>query len=255
MWALPLALFALVGCVAQPVPRRQTAMIRPQVSPEVLAKRLVAQQADWPRRRRFDCAKIKCVALTFDDGPGPYTGKLLDLLRQRGVKVTFFVLGEQVAADKGGHITRRIVDEGHEIGNHSWSHPSLTGLSPEGLQHELRHTGELVHRLTGVTMRVMRPPYGNTDTAVAAETRREGLAQILWDVDTLDWLHRHPEAIIKQADTAKPGSIVLMHDIHPTTVEAVPKVLDTLAKKGFTFVTVSELYGRPPSPGRTYTAR
>ncbi|MER6578889.1 polysaccharide deacetylase family protein [Nonomuraea sp. NPDC001023] len=252
---MPFVLIVLVGCAAQPVPRRHSAMIRPQVSPEVLAKRLIAQQADWPRSRRFDCGKIKCVALTFDDGPGPYTGKLLDLLHQRHVRATFFVLGEMVAADSGGRITRRIVDEGHEIGNHSWSHPSLTGLSREGVRNELGHTDELVHRLTGVKMRVMRPPYGSTDDAVAAETRREGLAQILWDVDTLDWLHREPAAVVRRADTAKAGSIVLMHDIHPTTVEAVPKVIDTLARKGYTFVTISELYGRPPTPGRTYTAR
>ncbi|MFI6919702.1 polysaccharide deacetylase family protein [Nonomuraea spiralis] len=255
IWALPIVLFVLAGCAAQPVPRRQAAVVRPRVSAETLAKRLVAQQADWPRRRRYDCGRIKCVALTFDDGPGPYTGKLLDLLHKREVRATFFVLGQMVAADPGGRFTRRIVDEGHEIGNHSWSHPALTGLSPEGVRHELGQTEELVRRLTGVRMRMMRPPYGSTDDRVAAETRREGLAQILWDVDTLDWLHRRPEAVVRAAATAKAGSIVLMHDIHPTTVEAVPKVLDTLSRKGFTFVTVSELYGRTPAPGRTYTAR
>jgi peptidoglycan/xylan/chitin deacetylase (PgdA/CDA1 family) len=256
VWALPLALLALVGCVSQPVPRPATGARRQAyVDPKTMAKILVAQQPYWPRSRRFDCTRIKCVALTFDDGPGPYTAKLLDLLHARGVKVTFFVVGQMVAADKGGRLVRRIVQDGHEIGNHSWSHPSLTGLSKDALRRELGNTEQLVRRLTGVRMRVMRPPYGSTDKAVSAESRREGLAQILWNVDTLDWLHRKPATVAERADKAGPGSIVLMHDIHPTTVAAVPHILDALAKKGYTFVTVSELYGRTPVAGRTYTDR
>lgn len=262
-WALPLALLAVGACVTYSVARRQQTItpIAPYkpavVDPAALAKRLASIQAGWPRSRNFDCSKLKCVALTFDDGPGEYTGRLLDLLRDRGVKATFFVLGEMVAADKGGLLTRRIVEEGHEIGNHSWSHPPLAGLSREQVQRQLGRTEDLVEKLTGVRMTVMRPPYGSTDAEVAAETRREGLAQILWSVDTLDWRDRVPALVIKRACAAKPGAIVLMHDIHPTTIKAVPAVLDTFAKKGYTFVTVSELYGKkaPPVPGRTYTER
>ncbi|MGR6915069.1 polysaccharide deacetylase family protein [[Actinomadura] parvosata] len=261
VWALPLALVALVSCVTQSVPRRQqarvhTAAARPVViDPVMLAKRLRAMQPGWPRSRKFDCARLKCVALTFDDGPGEHTWRLLDLLRQRDVRATFFVIGQMVAADKGGRIVRRIVGDGHEIGNHSWSHPPLAELSHEALQKELKHTEDIVRRLTGVRMRVMRPPYGSTDDEVAAETRREGLAQILWSVDTLDWRDRVATTVARRAGEAKPGSIVLLHDIHRTTVEAVPALLDTLGRKGYTFVTVSELYGRTPAPGRTYTER
>ncbi|MEV0378603.1 polysaccharide deacetylase family protein [Nonomuraea sp. NPDC050643] len=262
VWALPLALLALVSCVTQSVPhnRQQTSApivpIRPVVvDPVVLARRLASMQAGWPRSRRFDCARLKCVALTFDDGPGEHTGRLLDVLSTRDVKATFFVIGQMVAADKGGHTTRRIVDDGHEIGNHSWSHPALSGLPHEALKRELKHTENIVQRLTGVRMRVMRPPYGATDDDVAAETRREGLAQILWNVDTLDWRDRVSTTVAKRAGEAKPGSIILLHDIHRTTVDAVPAMLDKLGKKGYTFVTVSELYGKTPAPGKTYTER
>ncbi|MGW0806915.1 polysaccharide deacetylase family protein [Nonomuraea sp. NPDC002799] len=261
IWGLPLALLALVGCVTQSVPRHHQAMgpvvpASPEVvDPVTLAKRLVSMQAGWPRSRKFDCARLKCVALTFDDGPGEHTGRLLDLLQRREVRATFFVIGQMVAADKDGHTVRRIVGEGHEIGNHSWSHPALAGVSREELKHELQHTDEIVRKLTGVRMRVMRPPYGSTNQRVAAEARREGLAQILWNVDTFDWRDRVAKVVAKRAGEAKPGSIVLLHDIHPTTVEAVPSMLDTLGKKGYTFVTVSELYGRTPAPGRTYTER
>ncbi|MBN6053362.1 polysaccharide deacetylase family protein [Nonomuraea sp. RK-328] len=227
---------------------------RPPVvaDPGVLARRLAAVQPEWPARRVVDCRRRKCVALTFDDGPGEYTGKLLDLLRARHARATFFVLGEMVAADHAG-FTRRMVEDGHELGNHSWSHPPLTAMSDERLRSELADTEAIVQRTTGVRMRLMRPPYGETDARVAAQARLEGLAQILWTVDTLDWRDRDSRIVARRAGAAAPGSIVLMHDIHPTSVAAVPGVLDTLAKKGYRFVTVSELYGRTPLPGRTYS--
>ncbi|TDE59525.1 polysaccharide deacetylase family protein [Nonomuraea mesophila] len=257
-WALPLALLALVSFATQVVrtelPELPTVPLRPPpVDPDVLAERLARLQPGWPRH--VDCGRAKCVALTFDDGPGKRTGRLLDLLRQRDAKATFFVVGEMVAAD-GGRTVQRIVADGHELGNHSWSHPALSELTRKELHRELRHTGRLVHRLTGVTMRVMRPPYGLTDKHVAAEARRAGMAQILWNVDTFDWRDRQPKIVARRAGRARPGSIILMHDIHRTTVKAVPALLDALERKGFTFVTVSDLYGdRSPRPGRKYTRR
>ncbi|MET7463874.1 polysaccharide deacetylase family protein [Nonomuraea sp. NPDC005501] len=221
------------------------------IDPGVLARRLAAVQPDWPARRVVDCRRRKCVALTFDDGPGEYTGKLLDLLRERRVRATFFVLGQMVAADHTG-LTRRIVEDGHELGNHSWSHPPLTALSDERLRRELADTEEIVQRTTGVRMRLMRPPYGATNARVAEQARQEGLAQILWSVDTLDWRDRNAEIVARRAGHAPPGAIVLLHDIHPTSVAAVPRVLDTLTRKGYHFVTVPELYGRALLPGRTY---
>ncbi|MEV0593936.1 polysaccharide deacetylase family protein [Nonomuraea cavernae] len=256
IWGLALAVVVMTvtACGTRPQTRQQAARPPAVVDPRVLAKRLARMQPDWPAHRPVNCRREKCVALTFDDGPGEYTGKLLDLLRGRNAKATFFVLGQMVSADPH-NLARRIVDEGHEIGNHSWSHPPLTALPEEQIRAELVQTDNLVRRLTGVRMRMMRPPYGATDARVAAETRREGLAQILWSLDTLDWRDRAASVVARRAGAAKPGEIVLMHDIHRTTIEAVPQVLDTLAKKGYRFVTVSELYGTTPVPGREYTAR
>ncbi|MER6947132.1 polysaccharide deacetylase family protein [Nonomuraea sp. NPDC000554] len=224
-----------------------------RIDPGVLARRLVAIQPSWPSQH-VNCRRVKCVALTFDDGPGDYTDHLLDLLKARHVRATFFVVGQMVAADKK-HLVRRIFRDGHELGNHSWSHPQLTAVPDGVLRRQLRFTQRLVRQLTGVRMQIMRPPYGSTDSRVADEARRDGLAQILWSVDTLDWQDHVPAIVARRATTARSGAIVLMHDIHRTTVEAVPKILDTFTKKGFTFVTVSELFNHPLVPGRRYSGR
>ncbi|MBX6383129.1 MAG: polysaccharide deacetylase family protein [Microbispora sp.] len=216
---------------------------------EASAKRLPA----IPPPRHIDCMRRKCVALTFDDGPGEYTGHVLDLLAAHHARATFFLLGQMIT-DETRDVVRRMASEGHEIGNHSWDHASLPGLSSESLRRELDRTQEAVRKATGVRMRLMRPPYGATGPALDTETKQEGLAQILWAVDTLDWLNRNPTVIAQRSAAAKPGDIVLMHDIHPTTVQALPRLLDELDRKGFTYVTVSELLGST-TPGKKYTNR
>ncbi|GAA2661932.1 hypothetical protein GCM10010412_035250 [Nonomuraea recticatena] len=260
VWSALLALALVAGCTAHETVKEPSAVplnarIPAQFEPEVLAKLLAAVQPDWPRPTEpVDCTRSKCVALTFDDGPGDHTRRLLDLLDEREVKATFFVVGRMVAADRH-HNLRRMVEDGHELGNHSWSHAQLTALPMDGIRHELLRTQNLVEKITGVRMRVMRPPYGATDGRVAAETRRERLAQILWNVDTFDWRDRVPSMVARRAARATKGSIVLLHDIHRTTVQAVPHLIDTLAKRDYRFVTVSELYGGTPDPGRKYTER
>ncbi|MBE1562899.1 polysaccharide deacetylase family protein [Nonomuraea africana] len=260
VWPGLLALLLAAGCGAHevakgPVAVPLSARVPVRVESDVLARSLAAAQPGWPRPvERVDCTYAKCVALTFDDGPGDYTRWLLDLLDEREVRATFFVVGQRVAADKE-HNLARMVEEGHELGNHSWSHAQLTTLPIEGIRRELLRTQDLVERVAGVRMRVMRPPFGSTGKRVAEETRREQLAQILWNVDTFDWRDRVASVVAKRAVRATRGSIVLLHDIHRTTVEAVPDVIDVLAKRGYKFVTVSELYGRTPDPGRKYTER
>ncbi|MFF3439836.1 polysaccharide deacetylase family protein [Streptosporangium sp. NPDC002721] len=204
-----------------------------------------------PRARRIDCERTRCVALTFDDGPGTYTEPLLDILAGHRARATFFVVG-RMAFGGGESTLRRMVAEGHELGNHTWDHPQLPLLSQAAIREELGRTQWLVKRATGVTMILMRPPYGLTDARVAAESRQLGLAQILWDVDTLDWRDQDPSVVARRAAGAGPGSIVLMHDIHHSTVQAVPRLLDELADRGYRFVTLSELYGGRPAPGRRY---
>ncbi|GAA4578283.1 hypothetical protein GCM10023194_00780 [Planotetraspora phitsanulokensis] len=229
-----------------------------QFDAQVFGNRLAGRQRGWPGPRmpvappprKIDCKQLKCVALTFDDGPGDRTDAVLDTLAAHRARATFFMLGQMVTDETRGFV-RRMVSEGHELGNHSWDHPSLVGLSPEALRRELQRTQDVVQQVAGVRMRLMRPPYGSTDKRVEDATREEGLAQILWDLDTLDWRDRNAALVAKRSGEAKPGDIVLMHDIHPTTVEALPRLLDELDRKHFTYVTVSELIGSP-TPGKAY---
>ncbi|MGS2640860.1 polysaccharide deacetylase family protein [Streptosporangium sp. LJ11] len=269
VWAVPVAsLFAIWGCTS---PIALVGSVEPAtVTPAVLAGPAPAPAAapglgpgairsHWarddlpvsPRARRIDCERIRCVALTFDDGPGAYTEPLLDILAGYRARATFFVVGRMAFGD-GESTLRRMVAEGHELGNHTWDHPQLPLLSQAAIREELGRTQWLVKRATGVTMILMRPPYGLTDSRVAAESRQLGLAQILWDVDTLDWRDQDPSVVARRATEAGPGSIVLMHDTHRSTVQAVPLLLDEFAARGYRFVTLSELYGGRPAPGRKY---
>lgn len=182
------------------------------------------------------------VAITFDDGPhSTNTPRLLEILKQKGVKATFFVVGRNAA--EYPEILKRIVAEGHELANHSFSHPVLASLSESALREQLDQTHQAVLKATGVSMKLMRPPYG----ALSEPQRRwvhshYGYRVILWDVDPLDWKVRDAAkvegAIVSKAHA---GSIILAHDIHKTTIDAVPGTLDQLLQKGLKFVTVSEL--------------
>ena len=201
-----------------------------------------------PPARPVNCRQIRCVALTFDDGPGPYTGMLLDILAKYQARATFFVLGRMVAVDHQDSL-RRMVAEGHEVGNHTWDHLDLTGLPEAEIIHQLRRTQEIVRHAIGFETTLMRPPYGSTNTRVTDVSRREGLAQVLWNVDTVDWRDRKASIVTERAANVEPGSIVLMHDIYPSTVLAVPRLLNELTAKGYTFVTIPELYGEPLTGG------
>lgn len=194
----------------------------------------------------------KCVALTFDDGPGPYTNRLLAMLASRHVRVTFFLIGQNIRGREA--IVRRELDQGNAIGDHTWSHPDLPTLSKGTVRSQLTRTLAEIVRATGKPTRLMRPPYGATDRRVVRVTRGLGLAQILWSVDTVDWRDRNSKIVAHRAVTeARRGDIILMHDIHPTTVNAVPRILQGLTERGFTFVTVPELLAAHHlRPGRTY---
>lgn len=193
------------------------------------------------------------IALTFDDGPhATLTPKLLDLLAKRHIKATFFLIGQNAA--EYPDIVRRIAREGHEIASHSWSHPNLKKMSDEAVRSQLRRTDEAIKAATGKSPTLMRPPYGELSTRQGHWIHQEfGYQVILWDVDPLDW--KRPGAMTvcnRIVRETRPGSIVLSHDIHPGTVEAMPATLDQLEAKHFKFVTVSELLNlatpEPPKP-------
>ncbi|NVI92383.1 polysaccharide deacetylase family protein [Actinomadura sp. BRA 177] len=194
---------------------------------------------------------MKCVALTFDDGPAESTRELLDVLAARKVKATFFLVGENVV--KHPELVRREHEAGHELGDHSYTHADLGTASKKKVMSELTRTQDAIRRASGVTPVLLRPPYGSMSERLTKITKEMGLAQVLWTVDPLDWEHRDSEYVEKRVlKSVKPGYVVLMHDIHPTTVKAVPKIIDRLAAVGYTFVTVSELYGGKLVPGKEY---
>ncbi|MBR8743099.1 polysaccharide deacetylase [Nocardiopsis sp. MG754419] len=196
-----------------------------------------------------DCDKVKCVALTFDDGPGPYTDELLDILDEHDAKATFYLLGSNV--DGHGDEIERMVDEDHEVGNHTWDHEDLATLSSDEIEDDLDRTDRAIEDVTGEAPTTMRPPYGSL-----SDTARETIDKpiMLWDVDTLDWQNRDPDTILDiSTEETSEGSVLLLHDIHETSVEAVPDVLETLSDDGYEFVTVSEMMGSDIDAGTAYS--
>jgi peptidoglycan-N-acetylglucosamine deacetylase len=196
------------------------------------------------------------VAMTFDDGPhGANTPRLLDMLRQRKIHATFYMVGQCVA--EFPDIVKKIVADGHEVANHSWSHPQLSSMGEGNVREQIQKTHDAIIAACGVAPKTMRPPYGAFTARQRTWAYSEwGYRCILWDVDPLDWKVRNAEhvknEILKQT---VPGSIILSHDIHKSTIDAMPETLDGLLAKGFKFVTVSELLAMdkplPPKPKAT----
>lgn len=201
-----------------------------------------------------DCAAVKCVALTFDDGPSPYTDRLLRILTDADARATFFLIGNKVAADPAG--ANRIAEAGMEIGSHTWEHPNMTTIPAADVPAQFSKANDAIRTATGVTPTLWRPPGGLTDAAVNARAAEAGQAAILWDVIPFDW--------INDADTnatrymlmtqIKPGSVVLFHDTYSSTVDLVYQFLPVLKANGYQVVTVSQLLG-PRAPGSVYGSR
>ncbi|WP_150242366.1 polysaccharide deacetylase family protein [Nocardiopsis quinghaiensis] len=209
----------------------------------------------YPVDDGVDCSDpgTKCVALTFDDGPGGRTSELLDVLAEYDARATFFLTGHPVMEHP--HTVRRAYAEGHELANHTLNHPDLAGLGTGRVRSDLNTVQALVYRETGYTMDLMRPPYGSTDDGVASVTADLGLAQILWSVDTLDWKDRDASVVRDRVlKGASDGAIILMHDIHGTTIDATHTVVGELDARGYTMVTVSQLLGTT-TPGEVYVDR
>lgn len=182
------------------------------------------------------------IALTFDDGPHPTnTPRLLDLLRQRNVKATFYVIATNVK--RYPDIMRRMVAEGHEVANHTVTHGNLAKMSDEGVRQELRGCHEAIIAATGVAPKTMRPPYGAITSAQKSWIRREfGYPTILWSVDPEDWKKPGSSVVTSRlVSGATPGGILLAHDIHAPTIDAMPSTVDQLLGKGIQFVTVTQL--------------
>ncbi|WP_432558005.1 polysaccharide deacetylase family protein [Granulicoccus sp. GXG6511] len=201
-----------------------------------------------------DCSVHKCIALTFDDGPGPHTSRLLGMLTSKGARATFFMQGVAIRANPG--IARQVANTpGMELGDHSSTHPQLDRVGAAQLRREIVGNHATIEEITGKDVTVFRPPYGARNSAVDAMAAEAGEAVILWDLDTSDWRTRSAPAIRSVVQQrARSGSIVLMHDIHGSTVDAVPGIIDDLQSQGYVLVTVSELLGGT-HPGRVYSRR
>jgi peptidoglycan/xylan/chitin deacetylase (PgdA/CDA1 family) len=192
------------------------------------------------------------IAMTFDDGPNAAnTPRLLDMLKRRGIKATFFLIGENAQAYP--EIVKQILAEGHEIGNHTWTHPQLSKLSDDRVKSEISWTQNVIKNIGGYTPTLLRPPYGAITQKQQEWIANElGLNIILWSVDPFDW-KRPGSVVVRQRILAgaTPGAIILSHDIHKQTVDAMPSTLDALIAKGYKFVTVSQIItlNKPkPSP-------
>ncbi len=201
-----------------------------------------------------DCAAVKCVALTFDDGPSPYTDRLLGILADNDARATFFLIGNKVAANPAG--ARRIADAGMEIGSHTWEHPNMTTIGAEDIPAQLSKANEAISAATGATPTLWRPAGGLTNDAVNAQAARFGQAGILWDVIPFDWINDSNTAATRDVlmSQTRPGSVVLFHDTYSSTVDVVYQFIPVLKANGYHLVTVSQLLG-PRSPGSIYGGR
>ena len=192
------------------------------------------------------------VALTFDDGPWPETTQaLLEGLAQRGVKATFFLIGSQVAGQED--LVRRMAAEGHQVGVHTWDHVQLKGMTPEQIDGQLGRCRACLQEILGPVELMVRPPYGFVDDTLL---RCAQAPIICWSVDTEDWKDRNADRIVDTVtDQVRDGSIILMHDIFETSVEAALQCVDLLLAEDYYFITVEELFalrGVTPEKGQVY---
>lgn len=229
MWKKRLFFLLLAGVVLWPMTRDQS---------------LPADaQAELP-------AEPKYIALTFDDGPRRgTTERLLDGLRERGASATFFLVGEEIAGNED--LVRRMTAEGHQVGNHTWSHVRLAGTAPETAAEEVRRTQAALEEVLGEGTYWLRPPYGLID-----EDMETAVPMVKWSVDPRDWESRNAAQVTRAVlRDARPNAIILLHDIYPSSVEAALAIVDALETEGYWFVTVEELLrlnGVTPEAGVMY---
>lgn len=185
--------------------------------------------------------KKKLIALTFDDGPDPdVTPQILKTLKKHEAKATFFMLVN--SAEKYPKIAKQVANNGHEIANHTYTHVNLAKVKRSRIEKELAHAKEKLESITERPVKLFRPPYGEYNQAVVEVAHNSEQHIIMWSVDPQDWRYKNKNKIYQNImQSSNPGSIVLMHDIHQATADALPKILKDLKEQGYEFVTVSEL--------------
>ena len=178
------------------------------------------------------------IAITFDDGPSnSWTPALLDGLKERGVKATFFLIGQN--AEKSPELVKRLDAEGHLIGNHTYHHVEITKVSNDEAYEEITKTNEVIYSITGKNTEYMRPPFGLWQRELELDLE---VLPVMWTIDPLDWTTENVDEIVNKVVTeAEENDIILMHDCYKSSVEAALRIIDILKEKGFEFVTVDEL--------------
>ena len=209
-----------------------------KLSGYVLASSLVSTKGKPVATKPTSSTKAKKIALTFDDGPHPkVTPQILKILEKYDAKATFFVVGNEVK--KNPKVLQAVADAGHEIGNHTYSHAKLTTLSARKIKLQVDSTDAAIKAAIGQNATVFRPPYGAYNKTVTNQLK---VPNVMWTIDTLDWKHHNPKKTVASVQkNAKNGSIVLLHDIHQTTADALEPILVLLQEQGYEFVTVSEI--------------
>jgi peptidoglycan/xylan/chitin deacetylase (PgdA/CDA1 family) len=242
--ALAAVSLALSGCSVEP---NAPDMVRFQAG--VAQGR--AADAKAKEAGRVDCRVAKCIALTFDGGPGKDTPRLLDTLRRERVPATFFLLGDKHVT-RYPDVVRRMSREGHEVANHTWTHRILIHFSEAEVRDELARTQRAIKEVTGRAPTLMRPPQGRTNPMVTGVARELGLSLVLWDNTARDYSTTDSALIESRVlAQAKRDGIVLLHDIYDGTVPAVPGIIAKLKKRGYTFVSVPQLIAPAvPQPGQ-----
>lgn len=201
-----------------------------------------------------NCAEYKCIALTFDDGPGPYTDRLLKILQDNDAKATFFEIGNKVAANPEG--ARHVVEAGMELGQHTWEHPNMTTIPPEDVPAQFSKASDAIEAATGQRPKLVRTAGGLINDQVLAEAGKQGLADINWDVIPFDWANDANTAATRYMlmTQIKPNSVVLFHDTYSSTVDLVEQFIPVLKANGYHLVTVTQMLG-PRAPGSSYGSR
>lgn len=197
----------------------------------------VGGTAEEPTKEETVEDKIKRVAITFDDGPHPvYTPRLLDGLKERNVKAMFFLIGESIIGRE--NIVQRMAEEGHIIGNHTFHHVQLNCLNEEVACQEIIRTNEIIEQITNKPTEFIRPPFGAWSSKKSCPAE---LFTILWNIDPLDWKVQDADVVVQRVlSEVKDGSVILLHDIYDTSVEAALRIIDALQAEGYEFVTADQ---------------
>ncbi|WP_399931676.1 polysaccharide deacetylase family protein [Streptomyces kanamyceticus] len=212
-----------------------------------------AKAADQGTFGTVDCRKAKCVALTFDAGPSENTPRLLKILKKEKVPATFFTLGKNHIV-KYPELVKQMDAEGHEVASHTWSHKILTKIDLDEAREELERPNKAIEKLIGKKPTLMRPPQGRTNEDINKLSKELGLSEVLWTVTAKDYTTDDSKLIQQRViDQTKRDGIILLHDIYKGTVPAVPGVIAELKKRGYVFVTVSQLLAPGKAePGKVY---